>query len=202
MSFAILQNKNQFHIMQFQFKIQLAHISKPTVWRRVLVPEHFSFEKFHRVIQAAFGWGNYHLYKFSPTGYGSQPQIGIPDDSGWSDEEIINSKKIKLSEIFNTPKQKFTYIYDFGDAWTHKIELEQIKEQVAKKASLLEGKSACPPEDCGGPWGYTNLLKILADPEHEEYEDMREWLGLDDDDEEWQVNYFNFEEAKEDVASV
>jgi hypothetical protein len=202
MSFAILQNKNQFHIMQFQFKIQLAHISKPTVWRRVLVPEHFSFEKFHRVIQAAFGWGNYHLYQFSPTGYGSQPQIGIPDDSGWSDEEIINSKKIKLSEIFNTPKQKFTYIYDFGDAWTHKIELEQIKEQVAKKASLLEGKSACPPEDCGGPWGYTNLLKILADPEHEEYEDMREWLGLDDDDEEWQVNYFNFEEAKEDVASV
>src|SRR5690606_26873270 len=114
----------------------IQHISKPPVWRRVLVPDNFTFQKFHKVIQAAFDWQDYHLYQFSPTGYGSFPQIGIPDVEGWGDEEIINSKRIKLSEIFTTKGQKFTYIYDFGDDWVHKIILEEIKEGTAKKAEL------------------------------------------------------------------
>lgn len=188
-------------MMLFQFKIQLQYISRPPVWRRVLVPAQFSFEKFHRVIQAAFGWEDYHLYQFSPTGRGSQPRIGIPDDSGWSDAEIINSKRIELSEIFNTKGQKFTYIYDFGDNWIHKITLEEIKEETAKKAELLAGKGACPPEDCGGPWGYDHLREVLANPEDEEYTNMREWLGLTGE-EEWDVHYFDLEATKKYVALI
>ena len=188
--------------MLFQFKIQLQHISKPPVWRKVLAPSQFSFEKFHRVIQAAFGWEDYHLYRFSPSGYGSEPQIGIPVEDDWGNEETINSKKIKLSDIFNKKGQKFTYIYDFGDDWVHKITLEEIKAGVAKKAELLAGKSACPPEDCGGPWGYEHLLKVLSNPSDEEYEDMREWLGLLDEEDKWDVHYFDLESAKIDVASV
>ncbi len=41
----------------------------------------------------------------------------------------------------------------------------------------MTGKRACPPEDCGGVWGYENLLEILRDPKHEEYEGMVEWLS-------------------------
>lgn len=188
--------------MQYQFKIQLQHISKPPVWRKVLVPAQFSFEQFHQVIQEAFGWGDYHYYQFSPTGYGSQPRISIPDEDDWSDEEIINSKEIKLSDIFNREGQKFTYIYDFGDDWIHKITLEAIKEDVTLKAQLLAGKSACPPEDCGGPWGYAHLLEVLENPDDEEYEGLREWLGLVDEDEKWDVHYFDLKEAQENVASV
>ena len=29
-------------------------------------------------------------------------------------------------------------------------------------------------------WGYAELTEILSDPDHPEYEDRLEWLGLDD----------------------
>jgi hypothetical protein len=40
---------------------------------------------------------------------------------------------------------------------------------------------ACPPEDSGGPYGYPDLIAILADPQHEEHDQMREWIGEDFD---------------------
>ncbi|MFT4155901.1 plasmid pRiA4b ORF-3 family protein [Parafilimonas sp.] len=187
--------------MLLQFKIQLARISKPPVWRRVLVPDNFTFEKFHLVIQAAFGWHNCHLYQFSPQGYGSYPAIGIPDDEGWSDEEISDSAKIKLFKIFDTVGQRFTYNYDFGDDWMHKIILEEVKEGAPKKAELLAGKSACPPEDCGGPWGYQRMLEVLANPKDEEYESMREWVGLTGNSE-WDIHEFDLDLAQRRVQAV
>ena len=93
--------------MLFQFKIQLKDIHGPTVWRRVTVPGIFSFYKFHRVIQAAFGWADYHLFQFSPRGYGSSPVISLPDpDDDMSDFETLNAKKIKLQDIFYGRKTK------------------------------------------------------------------------------------------------
>ena len=38
------------------------------------------------------------------------------------------------------------------------------------------GKRACPPDDCGGPWGYAELLDVLADPIHPEYHERAEWV--------------------------
>ena len=187
--------------MLIQFKVQLHNISKPPVWRKVLVPANFSFDIFHSVIQEAFGWYDAHLYQFSPKGFNSSPQIGIPDDSGWDDEEIINSKKIKLSAIFTEKGQKFTYIYDFGDYWQHNITLEDIKEGTAKKAELLDGKGACPPEDCGGAGGYEWMREVLSNPENEEYESMRNWLGMEEDDT-WDAAYFDKEETAIGVKSV
>ena len=45
--------------------------------------------------------------------------------------------------------------------------------------ACLAGKGACPPEDCGGPWGYADLKQALTDPRHEEHESMLDWLALD-----------------------
>ncbi len=59
--------------MAFQFKIQLKNDSKPDVWRRILVPEKFTFDQLHKLIQLSFGWADYHLYQFSSKGYGSYP---------------------------------------------------------------------------------------------------------------------------------
>jgi len=64
--------------MAFQFSIQLKNIKKPPVRRQIIIPENFTFEQFHLVIQKAFGWHNYHLYQFSPSGYGSSPVIANP----------------------------------------------------------------------------------------------------------------------------
>lgn len=186
--------------MIVQLKIQLKDIRKPPAWRKVLVPAQFSFEQLHQVIQAAFGWSDRHLYAFSPKGYGSSPEIGVPDDT-WGNNDIINSKKIKLSEILSIKGQKFTYIYDFGDDWEHKITVEEVIDKKAIKAQLISGKGACPPEDCGGVWGYEDLLSVVNDPKHEEYEEMREWLGLEEG-EFWDVNEFDLVFHQETVAQV
>jgi hypothetical protein len=191
--------------MLFQFKIQLKNIHQPTVWRRVTVPSHFSFTKFHRVIQAAFGWYDCHLFQFSPGGYGSSPIISIPDPDidrmQQDNRQPLHSTKTKLADIFTVEKQKFKYIYDFGDDWIHEITLEKIVEDESKAVACLAGKGACPPEDCGGPWGFASLKKILTDPTHPEYAETREWLGLEQD-EEWNAAEFNLEEVQANVRII
>ena len=181
--------------MTFQFKIQLKNVSKPPVWRQMLVPETFTFDQFHGVIQRCFGWGNYHLYQFSPQGYGSYPVISIPSKEDWEQPEM-NPMKTRLKKVFKLEKQTFNYIYDFGDDWSHKITLEKILPGEIESAVCLAGKGTCPPEDCGGPWGYENLKTVLADPTHDEYADTKEWLGLDDG-ENWDANSFDIDEVNE-----
>ncbi|MFI5136343.1 MAG: plasmid pRiA4b ORF-3 family protein [Sphingobacteriales bacterium] len=186
--------------MTFQFKIQLKNISKPPVWRQVSVPAQFSFYRFHLVIQEAFGWENCHLFQFSPKGFGSYPVIKEPFDDG-EDDEFMDAGETKLNEIFTKESQTFNYIYDFGDSWEHKITLEKIKADKTITADCIGGKGACPPEDCGGPRGYMNLIEVLKDPANPEHEEMKEWLGIDEDDE-WDVNNFNLEETSAMVRLV
>ena len=73
-----------------------------------------------------------------------------------------------------------SYVYDFGDDWRHKIQVEDIgaAEPGSTYPRCLTGKRAAPPEDCGGLWGYAELIEILADPAHPEFEDRLDWLGL------------------------
>jgi hypothetical protein len=178
--------------MALQFKIQLKNITSPPVWRRVIVPDTFSFHDLHLVIQAAFPWDNYHLYMFNPKGYSSHPTISLPSD-GWEETEM-NAKRTFLTKIFYTEKQTFTYIYDFGDDWTHHIVLEKILPEKVIYPMCLAGKGKCPPEDCGGPWGYENLKETLSDPNSEEHEEMKEWLGLEEG-EEWEADFFDLDET-------
>jgi len=169
--------------MTYQFKIQLKNVSNPTVWRRIQVPSHYTFEEFHKVIQFAFGWEFSHLFFFSPTGYNSQPMIEMnyegDEDYEMLDEDSLDATTTLLSEIFVSEKQKFTYLYDLGDDWMHQITLEKIlTNEETEKPILLKGQGACPPEDCGGPWGYETLKETLADKKHPEHKEMKEWLGL------------------------
>jgi len=181
--------------MAYQFKIQLMNVAKPPVWRQIQVPEKLTFHDLHQLIQLAFGWSDGHLYQFSPKGYGSHPVIAIPSEEDWEKPDM-NAMKTKLNKVFTTEKQTFNYLYDFGDDWSHKITLEKLVSDELKSPVCLAGKGACPPEDCGGAWGYENLKVILADPKHEEHVDMKEWLGLDED-EDWDANYFDLEEVNE-----
>lgn len=94
------------------------------------------------------------------------------------------------------------YIYDFGDDWTHKITLEEITDAKALKASCIDGKGACPPEDCGGVWGYEDLKAVFEEsPESDEANELREWLCLEED-EIWDAKAFDLDEANEGVGEV
>jgi len=108
----------------------------------------------------------------------------------------MNALKTKLNKVFTHEKQSFTYIYDFGDDWTHKIVLEKLVPGELLNPVCLDGKGACPPEDCGGAWGYEELKLTMANPSHEEYKEMKEWLGLEDE-EEWDAGEFDLDEVKE-----
>lgn len=183
--------------MAFQLKISLDN-SKPPVWRRVLIPETLTFLDLHLVIQAAMGWENAHLFAFRHAG-SYEPSIGIPYEDDWSDTETLDAGKIRVKKFLNKEKQKMKYEYDFGDGWQHTVLLEKITGDKIVAPRCLKGKGACPPEDCGGIWGYYELVATINDPSSPDYEDMREWLGLEKG-ESWDVEAFNLAECNERVT--
>ena len=160
----------------FQFKITLLDI-KPAIWRRIQVPD-CTLADLHEYIQAAFGWENYHLHQFEIDGvqYSQPAPDGDDFDMDFEDEtDVLLSKLLPKS----AKRTRWIYEYDFGDGWRHEVLFEGFppSDPKAKYPLCLEGERACPPEDCGGPWGYADYLAAIADPEHEQHEEMLEWRG-------------------------
>lgn len=156
----------------YQLKITLRGVSKPPVWRRVAIPAALTLDLLHEVIQQVMGWEDGHMHVFSMPGR----DYGVPgSDLGYSDEG-----KVTLAELLVLPRSTMRYTYDFGDGWEHDIMLEKIlPPDSVVGVSCLAGKGACPPEDCGGAWGYASLKEVLADPDHGDHDDLLDWLGLD-----------------------
>ena len=160
----------------FQFKITLLDI-KPAIWRRIQVPD-CTLADLHEYIQAAFGWENCHLHQFEIDGVRySQP---APDggDFGTDFEDETDVLLIKLLPK-SAKRIRWVYEYDFGDGWRHEILFEGFPpiDPKTKAPLCLEGGRACPPEDCGGPPGYEDYLAAVADPQHEQHEELLEWRG-------------------------
>ncbi|MDH6304450.1 hypothetical protein M2459_001183 [Parabacteroides sp. PF5-5] len=185
--------------MQYKVRIQLEGIIKPIIWRRLLVPAEFTFHRFHLLIQAAFGWENYHLYMFPIKDEYAPFNIMLPSDEDWG--TVANSQKMKLKDLMKEVGEIYTYVYDFGDNWHHKITIEDIVDTKAIRATCLEGKGATPPEDSGGVWGYETMKFILARPEHSQYKSTREWFGLIGD-EKPKFGYFSLAETNKRVRIV
>ncbi|UPT75618.1 MAG: plasmid pRiA4b ORF-3 family protein [Elusimicrobiota bacterium] len=150
----------------YQLLIVLQDI-KPLIGRRVLVPSSITFAKLHKVIQIAMGWKDCHLHQFTSDSAGPM--------------KAKHEKFLRLSDVAKTkgPGSSFYYEYDTGDNWIHLVVLEQVIDSAPYPAffDCLSGERACPPEDCGGPGGYADLLSILADPNHPEHKDRLDWVG-------------------------
>jgi hypothetical protein len=119
------------------------------------------------------GWEGYHLYQFA---------VG---DMEYSDPRVLeemegeDARKVTLATVLRGEKSKFLYEYDFGDRWDHELLIEKIlpRDEGKRYPLCLTGKRACPPEDCGGIWGYTGFLETVRDPKHPAHEGMLEWVG-------------------------
>ena len=174
----------------YQLKIHLEpNYLKPPIWRRVLVKSDITFYELHQIIQVAMGWTNAHLWDFS---YGDFSITKPSEDDDWRD--TVDAKSIKISKLLNKEKDKLDYTYDYGDGWEHKITLEKIIDVIninQKLPTCIKGKRACPPEDCGGSWGYETLLETIANKKHPEHKDMLEWLGDEFDPEEFDIDDVN-----------
>ena len=162
----------------YQFKIGLLYI-EPGIWRRIHVPGGYTFWDLHVAIQDSMGWQDRHLHVFRLIRKGNRKplSIGIPTEE--SAKHVLPDWEVPLSERLDEPGAEMIYEYDFGDGWEHKVLLEAImlKEEDAVYPRCVGGERTCPPEDCGGPPGYEELLDILGHPEHERYEEYMEWLS-------------------------
>lgn len=153
----------------------------PSVWRRIEVDADITLRTLHHIIQAAFGWTSSHLHEFQ-----------IEDDTyTMVDNDVLEAldrvplddRKAKLGRLLY-PGQRFTYLYDFGDSWTHTIHVEKISEHAEKLGYgvVTDGGRACPPEDVGGPPGYFEFLDtIQRRPRSQEAREMLNWAGGDFD---------------------
>jgi hypothetical protein len=142
------------------------------------------------------GWTNSHLHQFikDRTYYMEKSH----DDDLWEEMDNVDYQDIKISKFLKKNNDKFIYEYDFGDCWEHEIRLEEILLTNENNSLIcLAGKNNCPPEDCGGVWGYMNMLEILKQPDHEEYESYLEWLGGKFD-----PKHFDIEEVNEELEGL
>lgn len=180
-----MTKKNKKLKSLYQLKVTLVG-SKPPIWRRLIVKDNTRLDQLHSILQGTMGWFGYHLHQYR---VGSS-LIGIPDPN--FDIDIEDERTVFLKDIISNPKDKFVYEYDFGDGWEHKVVLEKVLPSDFFEAPVvIKGKKACPPEDCGGIWGYYDFLKAIQDPKHEEHESMLEWVGGGFDPDEFDMNTIN-----------
>jgi Plasmid pRiA4b ORF-3-like protein len=155
-----------------QIKVTLEGI-RPPIWRRLVVNGDATLAHLHTVLQVAMGWEDCHLHCFriGDARYG-------PADHGGLDLGELDESAVRVAEAFAT-NVRGTYEYDFGDSWEHQLVVEKADVPIVPSAvaTCTAGKRSCPPEDCGGFWGYANLLEAIADPAHEEHDELLEWLG-------------------------
>jgi hypothetical protein len=160
----------------YQLKVTLKG-SKPPIWRRIQVTSDTTLVKLHRILQRVMGWEGYHLDQFVIGGFA----YGDPGLLG--ELEAEDARLVTLETIVRGEQFKFLYEYDFGESWEHELRIEKTLplEEGKRYPVCLTGKRACPPEDCGGIWGYASFLEAIQDPTHPEHEEMVAWVGREFD---------------------
>ncbi|WP_020108666.1 plasmid pRiA4b ORF-3 family protein [Nocardia sp. 348MFTsu5.1] len=168
---------------RYQLRITLDGI-EPEIWRTIEVPASITLPDLHDALQVVMGWEDYHLHKFvlgdnpwdsNAVSFVEQTEL---DESYFDDvgrERLAEG--VRIEEILIEPGDEVLYVYDYGDGWLHHIALVEVRKDPDQSVVCLEGVRACPPEDCGGEFGYTELLRVLDDPEDAEYEHLSAWAG-------------------------
>ena len=154
-------------VLKYTLRISLRDI-RPAIWRRVEVPSNISLRHLGDFILDLMGWDGSHLNQFI-----SDDECFLPyyqrEPSGEANYDWacrnLNQEDYCLSDLLVLKGDTVTFEYDFGDSWEHEIKLEsqaEYKRGEARGIVYKSGKRACPPEDCGGTWGYKALLRLLA----------------------------------------
>lgn len=158
-----------------RLRIELEHL-EPQIWRRIDVPITTNLRALHHIVQAVMPWEDRHLYEFrvGEKVYGEP----MPDDAMWG-RKILQAKSLRLGALVKRGLTSFTYIYDFGDDWTHRITIENVGEgdPDTDYPVFVDGARRAPPEDVGGTTGFEEFLEAVVDPDHEDHDRILEWCG-------------------------
>jgi trans-aconitate methyltransferase len=172
-------------MLVYQCKVSLKGLIPP-IWRKIQVAGNIRLDEFHRILQTVMGWGNYQSYRFLI----DEVSYGPPDEAG---SEVTAASEVRLNQVVEAEGSKFIYVYDLADDWQHVIKIEKIlpPEPEVHYPICLAGQRACPPEECGGIWEYTNLLEVLKNPRHPDYREILEDFGGDFDPEAFDLTRIN-----------
>ncbi len=167
-----MQGAHQSH----QLRIALRGVNPP-IWRGVQVRGDTPLRSLHPILKSAMGWTGTHLHEFRRS-----------DGSS-----VTNESSALLSQIAQAEGSSFAYVYDFGDGWEHDVLVEKVLDAAEPLLHpiCLAGERACPPEDCGGPTGYQDLLDALRDPDNPDHDEWLEWVGDGFDSEAFDIQAVN-----------
>lgn len=162
----------------YDFEVTLLD-AQPKVWRRFLIRSNATFMDLHEAIQLACGWQNSHLFIFRDTGGGVI--AGLPSDEDF-DEEEPDAADVALDSFFGKDMKTCLYEYDFGDSWKHNVvRMGSVDLERMFVRRLIDGGRAFPPEDCGGPRGYKECVRVAQGSSEKTISgpasELRTWLG-------------------------
>ncbi|WP_287715179.1 IS1096 element passenger TnpR family protein [Blautia sp.] len=158
----------------YQMKIAIKN-SHPPIWRRFIVPAGLSFSQLSIVLNGVMGWCGYHLFKFEFYHLRLNIKEKYEDFIGLGEEEQLEASET-IIDPFMEQEDWFSYIYDFGDYWEHRVTIEKVIEDYGSSYPVvLKYKGETPFEDCGGIYRYYDLQEILKDPSHPEHGNMKAW---------------------------
>jgi hypothetical protein len=148
----------------------------PLVWRRLWVEDCISIYQFHEILQVSMGWMDSHLFFFKAPGV----TIAEDDpDNDWIEDEFKDARKTKIRSVFSDAGDAVSYEYDFGDSWTHTIRFERVVDEdeiIFQLPRCVGSENACPPEDCGGFYGFERIKNVLAKQSGDKYATLLLWL--------------------------
>ena len=167
-------------VASYHLRVELDDVSPP-IWRQFVVPSNLFLNELHPIVQTVMGWQDSHLHSWvggEPPASERYEMRDSADEDYVNEDDEVREDRVRLDQVLAEPGELLSYLYDFGDGWEHTIVLERVETGgPAPTVTCLAGARACPPEDCGGPGGYDDLLKVLATPSHPGHHDAGAWVG-------------------------
>lgn len=156
-------------------RIELEGI-EPLIWRRVGVRAGTSLSDAHRVIQAAMGWRDSHLWEFEADEH--RYAMRLPSEPDWN-ERYEDAGAVTLAALVDAGVRRMRYVYDMGDFWEHALIVERVAAALANVnyPQFLGGERRCPPEDCGGVPGYYEFLDNIGSEDSAARKSALDWYG-------------------------
>ena len=190
------ETKREFHI---RVKLNDAPVN---IWRELVVPSNITLELLAYVLLDAMGWEHEHLYQFigkNDVRYINSHEMKEQERNSFlsffSRVQYQNSEKTSLEMVLQPKGERMKFEYDSGDSWIHDVWVKGVRDYALGEEpviKLLKAHGECPPEDCGGVWGYAELLelnkkkrKTAEEKERLEWYDIPKGFDPEDCDLEW-----------------
>ncbi len=172
---------------EYHIRIKL-NDSPVKIWRELVVPSNITLELLAFVLIDAMGWAHEHLYQFrgkNDVFYMNSHEIKEHKNSFFgflSRVQYVNTETTSLGMVLQPKGGRIKFEYDMGDSWTHDVWVKNARDYAKDEEpviKLLKAEGACPPENCGGVWGYAELLE-LNNKKRKTAEDKErlEWYGI------------------------